>query len=672
MRCIALILSLFACCNATTAINGKDSISGMLDAFVVSVDRNISPIKGTGMQGVSMDMDFMHRLPKILGNADPMRYSQLLPGIQTNAEYDAGLHIHGCENSHNMISISGVPIYNAAHMLGFFSTFNASHFSKMTIRKQVTASDAINRIGGVLDMVHHDSIPPRINGDFSVGLMSSQGTVRIPSGKRSALTASARISYLNMLYGSFLEIDGSMMEYSFSDINVTYLNKIDRNNTLYIDFYTGGDKVLLKDNASELYHDTSMEWGNMAVAAHWECGKGDTRIRSSLYYTGYDNRMRMKGKYEIGLPSGIYDFGYKLSAYTGKFQWGVNLVDHHISPQAPEYGSYTIVRNDVPVQHASELSAYAGCSGVITGGLCYVMALKGDIYRNEQDDYVSSSLNPSISLAYNKKRVGELMLVYSRQHQYLHNTGFTNIGFPVEFWFGSDGVNKPQRAHNVQLLYKKEFCRGKYVMDLGVYYKKLYNQIEYNSSPLDLLNKEYDLDANLLHGKGYNYGVNVSINKCTGPIIGWIAYSYGRAKRKFEQLGDRWFPANHERIHEFNGVATYRLNGRMDVGANVVFATGAPYTAPKYFYIINGNVITEFGDHNANRLKSYLRLDVSFNYDMVKRTDKTAGINVSLYNALFMANRIYYRFKAYDGRYALRGVSFLTRMLPSISYYYRF
>ena len=207
-----------------------------------------------------------------------------------------------------MISISGVPIYNAAHMLGFFSTFNASHFSKMTIRKQVTASDAINRIGGVLDMVHHDSIPPRTNGDFSVGLMSSQGTVRIPSGKRSTLTVSARISYLNMLYGSFLEIDGSMMEYSFSDINVTYLNKIDRNNTLYIDFYTGGDKVLLKDNASELYHDTSMEWGNMAVAAHWEYGKGDTRLRSSLYYSGYDNRMRMKGKYEIGLPSGIYDF----------------------------------------------------------------------------------------------------------------------------------------------------------------------------------------------------------------------------------------------------------------------------------------------------------------------------------------------------------------------------
>ena len=51
------------------------------------------------------------------------------------AEYDAGLHIQGCDNSHNLISIEGVPVYNASHLLGFFSTFNPSHFSRMSITK---------------------------------------------------------------------------------------------------------------------------------------------------------------------------------------------------------------------------------------------------------------------------------------------------------------------------------------------------------------------------------------------------------------------------------------------------------------------------------------------------------------------------------------------------------
>ena len=652
--------------------NDGDSISSMLDAVVVSVDRNISPIKDDGMLGVSMDMDFMHRLPKILGNADPVRYSQLLPGVQTNAEFDAGLHIHGCENSHNLISVSGIPVYNAAHMLGIFSTFNASHFSKMRIKKLIVAGDEVNRIGGVLDMVHRESIPQRLEGDFSIGLMSSQGTVRVPLNGTSALTVSARMSYLNLLYSSFLEIDGTRMGYSFSDTNITYLNKINSNNTLYVDFYTGGDNVVLKDDAGELYNETSMEWGNVLAAIHWKYEKGETRLWSSLYYSSYENRLGMKGRYGIGLPSGIHDFGYRLSGNTGRFHWGVDVADHQISPQVPELGSNAIISKSVAEQYAKELTASAGYSGSIIGGLSYDIALKGVVYSNAPGGYKTSSLNPSLSLKYAKSRFGEIMLVYSKQHQYLHNTGFTNIGLPVEFWFGSDAVNKPQWTHNMQLLYKRELCAGRYVLDFGVYYKKLYNQIEYSSSPLDLLNKEYDLYSNLLYGKGCNYGINVSLNKCTGRVIGWLAYSYGRALRKFDALADKWFPANHERIHELNGVATCRINERMDVGANLVLASGAPYTAPKHFYMINGNVITEFGEHNANRLKSYLRLDLSLDYDIMNVKGKTAGINLSLYNALFMPNRIYYRFKVYDGKYALRGVSFLTRILPSISYYYRF
>lgn len=672
MRYPVLLLFLLLYCNEAVSINGNDSISNILETVVISADRNISPIKEVDMQGISMDMDFMHRLPKILGNADPMRYSQLLPGIQTNAELDAGLHIHGCENSHNMISISDVPVYNAAHMLGLFSTFNASHFAKMRIKKQITADDMTNRIGGLLDMKHSDRIPQRVNGEISVGLMSSQGTIRVPVNRNSAVTVSLRSSYLNLLYGSFLEIDDSKLEYSFSDVNITYLNRIDDSNRLYIDFYTGGDNATLNDKYSELLYNTKIKWGNILAAAHWEYNKGERWLKSSIYFSKYYNRMQMNGIYEIGLPSGIYDFGYRMSCKIRRFKFGISFIEHHISPQAPEFGSSTIKKEVVPVQRATEMSAYGKYSGNFTSTLSYELALKGDYYINNQGNYKSSSLNPSMSLIYKSKRIGELMLMYSKQHQYLLNTGFTNVGLPVEFWFGGNKDNRPQIAHNIQLLYKKELYEGKYHLDIGLYYKRLYNQIEYNSSPLDFLNEQYNLNKALLHGKGYNYGVNVSLNKCRGSIIGWFSYSYGRAMRKFDILGNKWYPANHERIHEINSVVTYRINKKMDIGTNLVFATGAPFTSPKYLYIINGNVITEFDEHNANRLKSYLRLDLSLNYDFVNKGEKSSGINISLYNALFMANRIYYRFKVYKGKYALRGESFFTRMLPSISYYYKF
>ena len=97
MRYISLLFIVCACSNAVLAVGRTDSAFRALQELVVSAERYVSPIRTADMKSVEWDMDFMHRLPKIMGNADPVRYSQLLPGVQTNAEYDSGLHIYGCE-----------------------------------------------------------------------------------------------------------------------------------------------------------------------------------------------------------------------------------------------------------------------------------------------------------------------------------------------------------------------------------------------------------------------------------------------------------------------------------------------------------------------------------------------------------------------------------------------
>ena len=101
-------------------------------------------IEGTSI----INMSLMDEMPHILGNADPLHYAQLLPGVQTNSEYDAGLHIQGCDNSHNYVSLGGAPVYNAAHLLGFFSIFNAGHFTEMSLQKSPVSASFPNRLGG--------------------------------------------------------------------------------------------------------------------------------------------------------------------------------------------------------------------------------------------------------------------------------------------------------------------------------------------------------------------------------------------------------------------------------------------------------------------------------------------------------------------------------------------
>ena len=102
-----------------------------------------SHLNNSNVQTTVLDMTIMNDMPHILGNADPIHYVQTLPGVQTNGEFDAGIHIQGCDNQHNHIGIDGVPLYNVAHLLGFFSVFNASHFQQMLMQKTPNATAAI-------------------------------------------------------------------------------------------------------------------------------------------------------------------------------------------------------------------------------------------------------------------------------------------------------------------------------------------------------------------------------------------------------------------------------------------------------------------------------------------------------------------------------------------------
>ena len=643
-----------------------------LDDIVVVTERYSSPIKSEDARTIKLDMEYMHHLPKILGNADPLHYTQMLPGIQTSSEYDAGIHIQGNENSHNVISISGVPIYNPSHLLGLFSVFNSTHFSRMAVTKNATAADGYSRIGGIINMELQDDVPLKLNGDFSVGLMSSQGTMQIPIGKKAAFFTSLRLSYLNLFYSPLLKIGDSRLMYSFGDVNITYLQKIKENQTLHIDFYTGVDDAKLNDPASNIYFDTSVKWGNMLAAAHWNYKYENGSLKQSLYFSGYGNSVDLKGYYNIKAPSDIYDFGYRAEGGYKKIKYGIYIINHNITPQHPYLQGQSILSETKFVEQKTlETTVYAKYSGRIFRFLDYDVALKGDVYTNLKD-YTYPALNPYIKLGYEGMSFGNIELSYSIQHQYLLNCGITALGMPVEFWIGADSDYKPQYSHNFLLNYRRELFGGKYDVSFETYFKRLYNQIEYKGSPLDILNKQYSLKNMIISGDGYNVGANIMINKLTGKLTGWVAYSFGRALRQFDIYGDKWFPSNHERIHEVNVVATYKINKKFDVGGTFSYASGTPFTSVKHFFFINGNVLSEFGEHNANRLKDYIRLDLSVNYDIIKNEDRNLGVNLSLYNALCRRNEIYYGLRIYNDTFKFQRYAFLTTILPSVSFYYKF
>ena len=632
-----------------------------------------------------ISMSFMDEMPHILGNADPLHYAQLLPGVQTNSEYDAGLHIQGCDNSHNYVSLGGAPVYNAAHLLGFFSIFNAGHFSEMSLQKSPVSASFPNRLGGRVDMLTptwlaaEDSLSVgTVHGELSVGPMSSQGTLRLPVGKRSLLLLSARAAYLNLLYSKWLEVDGDEVKYDFSDYNLSYITQLDDANVLKIEGYWGYDNMKIGQASYGL--QGKLKWDNTMAALHWysrskdglnEGGK-DWSMEQMVYYSRYANRLNV-GEYsfQVGMRSFIFDLGYKGNFSLGRWRMGAEVVRHQLLPQDIGItGNLANYQTDAHHQLATEASVYLQYCQPLGENLLMELGARVSGYHCQKSFY---RVMPHLKFNYDLSPSAKLNLNLGIRNQYLFQTGFSSAGLPTEFWFAADQNHRPQYAYHAALQGEFWFAEKEYRLSVETYYKWLMNQIENNSNMFDILFSSYSFDGFLLHGKGYNYGLNLLLEKRRGKLTGWLSGSLGRAMRKFDgEQYQGWYPAGHERIYELNAVATYRINRRVSLGSTYVLASGTPYTKVNYAYLMSGNLVTEYGPHNGDRVKPYMRLDLSVSYDFATKGSVRSGINFSLYNVTMHGNDLFYRIKVYDNHVRYNAFKFLMPIMPSINYYCKF
>ena len=667
-----LVLALLSCLLWTNVLAQDSLMRGDTIREVSVRGHRLNSFLLDAPNGISrIDLRMMNDMPRILGNADPMHYAQLLPGVQTNSEYDAGLHVQGCDNAHNMVSINGVPLYNVSHLLGFFSIFNTPHFATMQLARSAANASMDNRLGAHINMLTADTIRPATSGDVSVGPISSQGTLRLPVGQHSLLTVSARQAYLNLLYGRWMKIETETIRYNFGDYNLSWLWQPNERHTISVDFYHGNDHASYTDEDYLL--DTGLKWGNTMAALHMDSKLGhDIQLQQTLYYTHSYNKLNLDmSSLHVDVPSSISDVGYRTDLKAGALCTGLQVIGHSIQPQDPNInGMFDIDKTEQPRQHTIEGTAYADYT-LQTGPVSTTAGLRTLFYQN--GDYRRVAFDPVVTITYQLSTASQLILRSSLKHQYLHRSGFSDMGLPTEFWFSASQQYPAQYSWNISLGFETWFKNRMYHFTVDTYYKRLYHQQEYSGNVFDVLYSSYDLQSMLLHGQGYNYGINVLMEKRKGKLTGWLSYSWGRAMRSFSDRGYQgWYPANHERPHELNIMATYRLNSHWSFGGTYVFASGTPFTAPRKFYLLNESLVSVFGEHNANRLNPYMRVDLSVNYDFHQRHGRRSGINVSVYNLTMHENDIYYRLKIYQDRFAAKPFRFLLKIMPSVNYYYQF
>jgi hypothetical protein len=146
-------------------------------------DQNITdPLMGVER----LNPNAIAKIPVIFGEKDIVKTMQLLPGVKSAGEGNSGFYVRGGSADQNLILLDEAPVYNASHLLGFFSTFNSDAVKDAVLYKGNQTANFGGRLSSVLDIKMNEGNSNRYNVSGGIGLIASRLNIEGPIVKDKA------------------------------------------------------------------------------------------------------------------------------------------------------------------------------------------------------------------------------------------------------------------------------------------------------------------------------------------------------------------------------------------------------------------------------------------------------------------------------------------------------
>ncbi|MEM1220437.1 MAG: TonB-dependent receptor, partial [Bacteroidota bacterium] len=107
----------------------------LLEEVVVTSSQTETELRSTEMSTATLDMKEAKLVPVIFGEQDVLKTIQLLPGVSSGGDGNSGFFVRGGDQDQNFILLDEAPVYNASHLLGFFSVFNSDALKDVKLYK---------------------------------------------------------------------------------------------------------------------------------------------------------------------------------------------------------------------------------------------------------------------------------------------------------------------------------------------------------------------------------------------------------------------------------------------------------------------------------------------------------------------------------------------------------
>ena len=651
-------------------------------------DNLLKPQMGTE----TLDMKTISKVPVIFGEKDILKTLQLLPGVKSAGEGNSGFYVRGGSADQNLILLDEAPVYNASHLLGFFSTFNSDAIKDVTLIKGNTPAQYGGRLSSVLDVKMKDGNNQDFNVNGGLGLIASRISIEGPLQKdNSSFIISGRRTYADAFLLASKEFKGTVLY--FYDLNMKANYKIDAKNRLFISGYFGKDELGLK-NLGEI------DWGNKTGTIRWNrIVSSRLFLNTSFIFSDYNYNVKAKnGDNNVAINSNIKDLNLKQD-YTfyanprNTLRFGFNSILHTITPttingnlvsikqkegrngfeNAIYLSNYYKANDNLSLDYGMRFSAYS-----LMGGDAYYQYEGDQIIKTIQlgkYSFGKTYLNPEprITSNYRLNDVVSFKAGYARNVQHLHLLSNATASTPADQWIGNSYNIRPEIADQISIGYVQGFKKNNYELSTELYYKNIQNQVDYKNGA-DIYTVK-DVESQLLYGIGRAYGLEFLLKKKEGQFTGWISYTLSKTERKINGINENnWYNAKQDRTHDLAVVGVYTLNPRWSVSGVFVYNTGDAVTFPTGKYEIQGQTVYQYASRNANRMPTNHRMDISVTYDKKKIKRTQESWNFSLYNVYGRENAYQINFQD-DPKDPSRTQIIQTALfkwIPSVTYQFKF
>lgn len=674
-----------------------------LEGISVEAERSRDRVRFEEIAGVTvreMDLADLQGVPGI-GETDPIRAIEVLPGVVSTSDFTASFHVRGGSQDQNLILLDGVPIFSPFHLGGLFSVFNADMIDRVELSSGGFPAEHGGRVSSVLE-IESEAGDGTAAVDGGVSLLASRVAVggSLPAGAASALgqsslryRVSARRSYFDVLLKPLFEFP-----YHLTDLQAVVEGWSPSGNRFTVTAYSGRDVLdLTRLDAEDFPLRVDWDWGNDLFGLRWTHprrggGSLDLRANVSRFATGLsfpdfsdtDFRSRIQ-QFQLradldARPSAIWRVGSGVAlermSYENRFVSGGTQFSGGMGDGAlvGAYLQSTWTRPEAwLVEAGARMDTWIPDPGTATVEVSPRLAVK----RFLGDGSVA------------------LKAAAGRYTQFLHSLRDEEIPLGLDIWVLA-GERAPHVVSDQVQIGLEGYLGFDWFWSVEGYLRGFDGVVAFNAA--DDPNDPLD---DIVQGDGTSRGLDLFVRRERGTVSGWVSLSYLKSERTFPDPfsaaaspEEVTYPPVFDRRIDMDLVLSYPAPWGWEGGVRWNVGTGTPYTRAigSYAYqtprlvddggrlrwsgseeddgTFSESYAVQLGDRNAARYPTYHRLDLSFR----KTIEKSWGTLVPYLNVVNVYNQrnVLFYFYEYERTPPTRSGISMFPVLPTFGLEVRF